>query len=100
MNYGPSISTPEDAQAADPESLRLPGLEGKPVAVISGSASPFTGFTIDVVSYLNTAGAAAEWLNLQEYGIEGNGRGLIFESNSDETIKPLIAWIESHWSGA
>jgi pimeloyl-ACP methyl ester carboxylesterase len=100
LNYGPSVSTPEEALAADPDSLRLPAFEGKPVAVISGSASPFTGFTPDVVSFLNTAGATAEWLNLKEYGIDGNGHGLIFESNSDETVKPVIAWIESHWPDA
>jgi hypothetical protein len=97
MSYVPSQATPEELQSADPGSLRLPALKGKPVAVITGSASGFAGFAPDVVDFLSTAGADAEWLHLKEYGIEGNGHGLIFESNSDDTIKPVISWIEAHW---
>ena len=97
MNYVPSQATPEELQSADPESLRLPALQGKPIAVLTGSASGFAGFAPDVVDFLRTAGADAQWLHLKEFGIEGNGHGLIFESNSDDTIKPVIAWIEAHW---
>ena len=43
--------------------------------------------------HLRSAGTDAELLPLGSIGIEGNGHGLIFETNSDETVVPLIAWI-------
>lgn len=98
MDFDPPLADPAAVRSADPASLRMPALAGKPVAVFTGSASAFAGFAPDVVSFLNTAGAEAEWVQLAEHGIEGNGHGLIFESNSDETVKPVIDWITSHWS--
>ncbi|WP_336714435.1 alpha/beta fold hydrolase [Arthrobacter sp. USHLN218] len=95
IGYRQQFATAEEARAADPDALAIPGLEGKPVAVVVGSASPFAAFEPGVVSFLQAAGADAELLPLKEHGIEGNGHGLIFESNSDETVMPVIAWIEA-----
>lgn len=67
------------------------GLGGVPVVVISGSASPFAGAADAVVSHLAGLGAAARSLPLGERGILGNGHGLIFEANSDETAQVALA---------
>lgn len=85
-----------DPRAGDPaeaDGRRIPALAGKPVAVVTGGASAFAGFAPRVVEFLNTAGAHARQLHLPDFGITGNGHGLIFEANSDETVKPVIDWI-------
>jgi hypothetical protein len=61
-----------------------------PVVVITGSASPFAGAADAVVSHLGGLGAAARHLSLAERGITGNGHGLIFEANSDETARVAL----------
>lgn len=85
-----------DPPAGDPAEVhgrRIPALAGKPVAVVTGGASAFAGFAPRIVEFLNTAGAHARQLHLPDFGITGNGHGLIFEANSDETVKPVIDWI-------
>lgn len=70
--------------------LAARGLTGVPVVVITGSASPFAGAADAVVSHLGGLGAAARHLPLAERGITGNGHGLIFEANSDETAQVAL----------
>lgn len=91
ITYDPPAQTP-----ADVPGRKLPALADKPVAVVSGGASAFAGFAPQVVEFLVTAGARAEHLHLPGHGITGNGHGLIFETNSDETVKPVIDWILTH----
>jgi pimeloyl-ACP methyl ester carboxylesterase len=100
ITYDPPLGSAAEAEAADPASLAVPALAGTPVAVVTGGASAFAGFAPQVVDFLAAAGADAEWLHLPESGIEGNGHGLIFEANSDETVKPVIAWLQSNWPQA
>ncbi|MBB2939018.1 pimeloyl-ACP methyl ester carboxylesterase [Amycolatopsis bartoniae] len=88
ITYDPPAVTPADAAGR-----RIPALAGKPVVVVSGGASAFAGFTPQIVEFLNAAGARAEHLHLPDCGITGNGHGLVFESNSDETVEPVIEWI-------
>jgi pimeloyl-ACP methyl ester carboxylesterase len=85
-----------DPPAGDPAEVtgrRIPALAGKPVAVVTGGASAFAGFAPQIVEFLTSAGAHARQLHLPDFGITGNGHGLIFEANSDETVKPVIDWI-------
>jgi pimeloyl-ACP methyl ester carboxylesterase len=91
ITYEPPAGTPADAVGR-----AIPALADKPVAVVSGGASAFAGFAPQVVEFLVTAGARAEHLHLPEHGIDGNGHGLIFEADSDETVKPVIDWIRTH----
>ncbi|MBB3665697.1 pimeloyl-ACP methyl ester carboxylesterase [Prauserella sediminis] len=91
-----SAEIPCDPPAGFPEEVagrRIPGLADKPVAVVTGGASAFADFAPQVVDFLNGAGAAARRMHLPDLGITGNGHGLIFEANSDETVKPVIDWI-------
>ncbi|WP_046471092.1 alpha/beta fold hydrolase [Allosalinactinospora lopnorensis] len=96
ITYDPELHRPEEAENADPATLRIPALAGTAVAVVTGGSSAFAGFAPHVVDFLNTAGARAQHVHLPEYGITGNGHGLTFESNSDHTIKPVITWILDH----
>ncbi len=85
-----------DPPATAPELVpgrRIPGLDGTPVVVVTGGASAFADFAPDVVDFLVSAGAHAHHLHLPEHGIEGNGHGLIFEPNSDETVLPVVEWL-------
>lgn len=85
-----------DPPAATPEEVagrRIPGLADTPVGVVTGGASAFAGFAPQVVDFLSGAGADARHVHLPDHGITGNGHALIFEANSDETVKPVIDWI-------
>ena len=85
-----------DPPAAKPDQVpgrRIPALADKPVAVITGGASPFAGFAPQVVEFLTAAGAHVRQMRLPDHGITGNGHGLIFEANSDDTVQPVIDWI-------
>ncbi|MFI5586470.1 alpha/beta fold hydrolase [Amycolatopsis sp. NPDC051758] len=85
-----------DPPAGDPSEVtgrRIPALAGKPVAVVTGGASAFAAFAPQIVEFLAGAGARVRHLHLPDFGITGNGHGLIFEANSDETVKPVVDWI-------
>lgn len=86
---------PPAAGPAEVTGRRIPALAGKPVAVVTGGASAFAAFAPQIVEFLASAGAHAEQLHLPDFGITGNGHGLIFEANSDETVKPVIDWIQA-----
>jgi hypothetical protein len=34
-------------------------------------------------------------VRLEDHGIVGNGHGLMFEANSDETVVPVVEWIRA-----
>ena len=93
VTYDPPRATAADARAADPSTLRIPALEGLPIAVVTGETSRFVEAAPDIVTFLKTAGAAAEQLHLPDYGIRGNGHGLIYEKNSDEALAPVLRWL-------
>ena len=97
MTFEPPLATSDDVRNADPATLRIPSLRKMPIAVFTGATSGFSTFAPDVVRSLNAASAEAEWIHLPDLGINGNGHGLIFEANSDETVKPVIEWITTHW---
>lgn len=46
-----------------------------------------------MVEFLATAGANAEHLHLPDYGMLGNGHGLVFEKNSDQALEPILRWL-------
>ncbi len=99
ITYDPPRATPDEAHAADPPSLHIPTLSGIPVAVVSGETSVQSKYSADIVDFLINAGAAAELLHLPDYGVFGNGHGLIYEKNSDEALQPVLRWLEAHAGG-
>jgi pimeloyl-ACP methyl ester carboxylesterase len=93
VKYDPPRASAEEVQAADPLSLQIPAMKGLPIAIVTGEASVFATHGPAIVRFLNIAGAAAEQLHLPDYGILGNGHGLIYEKNSDEAIIPVLNWL-------
>ncbi|WP_127128769.1 alpha/beta fold hydrolase [Georgenia sp. SYP-B2076] len=99
ITYDPPARAPEELRGLAPSERRLPNLDGLPVGLFTGGASVFATFAQDVVDYLNAGGADARWIHLPDLGIDGNGHGLIFEANSDDTVVPVVRWIEGQWQG-
>ena len=99
ITYEPPRATAAEVRAADPTSLRIPALAGLPVAVVTGETSVQSTFAPAIVDFLNTAGAAAEHLHLPDYGVLGNGHGLIYEKNSDQALQPVLRWLAAHMPG-
>ncbi|ACU57776.1 alpha/beta hydrolase [Chitinophaga pinensis] len=95
VNYQPQRTSAEEVKHADPATLQIPAMKGLPIAVVSGEASAFARFSPLIVDFLINAGAAAEALHLPDYGILGNGHGLIYETNSDEALQPVLHWLNN-----
>ncbi len=93
ITYDPPRANAAEVRSADPATLRIPALEGMPVAVVSGETSAQAGYAPKIVDFLKTAGAAAEHLHLPDYGVHGNGHGLIYEKNSDAALAPVLRWL-------
>ena len=96
ITYDPPLASPDEVRAADPNSLRIPALRGTPVAVVSSETSVQASYAPDMVEFLTTAGAAAEHLHLPDHGVLGNGHGLIYETNSDQALQPVLQWLAAH----
>lgn len=99
VTYDPPRATAAEVKAADPRALRMPALTGIPMAVVTGETSHFAPFGPKIVDFLKNAGAAADLLHLPDYGVHGNGHGLIYEKNSDAALKPVLRWLEEHVAG-
>ena len=100
ITYDPPHATADEVRAANPSSLRIPALADLPVAVVTGETSVQAKFAPAIVDFLTTAGAAAELLHLPDYGVFGNGHGLIYEKNSDQALQPVLRWLEAHTNDA
>ena len=100
VTFDPPLSTPAEARAANPATLRMPALVGVPIVVVTGETSAFAAFGPAIVNFLVHAGAAAEHLHLPDVGVFGNGHGLIYEKNSDETLAPILDWLKEHVSSS
>ncbi len=94
LTYDPSISDPREMRDADPVTIRLPNLAGLQVVVVTGETSAFAAASPPIVDLLKAGGAAAELLHLPDHGVFGNGHGLIYEKNSDQALKPILAWLQ------
>ena len=93
LHYEPPVEDPA-ALAADPSAYRLPWLTGLPVVVVVGETSPFTEWEPRTVAFLNELGGDVEFMNLGDHGAHGNGHAPMLESNSDESIVPILEWLD------
>ncbi len=93
LTFDPPKATPETFRDADPVTLRLPNLAGLPIAVVTGDTSSFAPARKPIAAALKAGGAAAELLHLPDYGVTGNGHGLIYEKNSDAALQPILDWL-------
>ncbi|MGN8057645.1 EthD family reductase [Pedobacter sp. 22163] len=93
LTYDPPRLSVEDVKLASPESLRIPAFLDVPIALVTGETSVFANYAPEIVKFLINAGAKAEELHLPDFGIQGNGHGLIYELNSDQTLQPVLDWL-------
>lgn len=78
------------------DQFSIPALKELPIAVITGEASPFTYYVPELISLLKRSDAKVQRLHLPDYGVFGNGHGLIYEKNSDQVLKPVLNWIANN----
>lgn len=90
--YDPPRASPAQAAEASPSELRIPGLRGLPVLVLTGGASPFSTFRHAMAEALSAAGADVTLVHLPDRGIDGNGHALMLEANSSSTLGPVLDW--------
>ena len=100
LSFEPAVSSPAEVQGAAPGALKLPRLTGLPIAALVGETSSFAPASPPIVDMLKAAGAAAELIRLTDFGIAGNGHGLIYEKNSDEALQPVLKWFAKVEAGA
>ena len=100
MTYDPPYATADEVRAAEPSSRRIPALTGTPVVIVSSETSPSATFAPAIVDFLAQAGADVEHLHLPDYGVLGNGHGMIFEKNSDQVLELVLRWLAAHTSDA
>lgn len=93
MRFDPPRASPEEVKAAAADTLRIPSLEGLPVALVTGETSVFATYAHSIANFLTNAGAAVDHLDLPTYGIRGNGHGMIYEKNSDDVLKVVLYWL-------
>lgn len=91
----PAYASAEEARAAGAAALTLPGLDGIPVALVTGGASAFATFRDEFADILTRSGAPTDVVHLPEHGVEGNGHGLIFETNSEQVLELVVGWLGS-----
>ena len=96
ITYDPPLASADQVQAADPAALQISALKDIPVAIVSSETSAQAKFAPDMVQFLITAGPAAEHLHLPDHGVLGNGHGLIYETNSDQALQPVLQWLTAH----
>lgn len=92
LQYLPGFSSAAELEA-NLEAARLPWLEKLPVTVVVGETSPFTAWAPQMVDFLNACGGSAEFMNLGDKGVRGNGHAMMFERNSADAIRPILEWL-------
>lgn len=75
---------------------QLPTLQGKPIAVVIGEASPLAQTAQCVSHYLAQAGVPNDLIRLGTVGIHGNSHSMMLEKNSDQIATFLETWISNH----
>ncbi|CAM3140407.1 Alpha/beta hydrolase family protein [Arthrobacter ulcerisalmonis] len=96
----PVATLPADAEASQLSHegpATIAGFADVPVAILVGETSPAGSFAPPVVDFLTRNGAQAELISLTDFGIHGNGHGLMFEANSEETCLPVLHWLDAQF---
>lgn len=112
ITYAPPVSDPaqlvrqEQAAPDAPDIARcwtqseparqLPNLKGIPIAIVVAQASNLARTVHCVSKYLTQAGAANDFIRLENVGIFGNAHMMMLEKNSDEIARFLAAWLGRH----
>ncbi len=89
----PEPGAPPMILQAEP-ARRLPNLARVPIAVVTSPASAFVHFDRHTVEFLRQAGCEVDLVRLADFGVEGNGHGIMLEKNSRETLRLILDWLD------
>lgn len=78
---------------------KLTRLADIPMLILSGEASYHAPFDYLTAEFLQQAGVDAEYVNLGEVGIHGNGHMMMLEKNSSEIAGWIAGWISEKTLG-
>ncbi|MEU6145585.1 alpha/beta fold hydrolase [Streptomyces sp. NPDC047081] len=88
-----------DMPAGPPRTLqaeparRLAHLAEVPIGVVTSPNSHFRGFDDHLQAFLRQAGCQADSLRLEDFGVLGNGHGMMFELNNREVLQVILDWL-------
>ena len=91
IGFDPPVSDPAELEG---KPRAIPNLQGFPIAVVSGEASPFVHFDDQIVDFLKAAGCDVDRVRLADHGVHGNGHGSMLERNNREALQVLLDWIQ------
>ena len=80
-------------QAGEPR--KLVNLVGVPTVVVTAEASYHAAYDHCTVSYLRQAGVEADFIRLEDLGLQGNGHMFMLEKNSLEIAAVVNRWLAS-----
>jgi len=75
---------------------RLPNLARIPTLVLTSESSYHAPYDYWTAAFLQQAGVPAEYVNLADVGIRGNGHMMMLENNASEIAAWLCRWLEEH----
>ncbi|KAI5467581.1 hypothetical protein BGZ63DRAFT_399148 [Mariannaea sp. PMI_226] len=75
---------------------QLINLKIVPHAIVTAHASSHSVFDWATFAFLQQAGVSVDWLQLEAFGILGNGHLMFLETNSDEIAGVVERWIQKH----
>jgi pimeloyl-ACP methyl ester carboxylesterase len=109
LEYDPPASEPSElvtveVPAADgrdayqllAEPRRLVHLQDLPIAVVTAPASYHWPYDMGTVAFLRQCGCAVEHLELENFGITGNGHLMMCESNNREVLDVILQWLQQN----
>ena len=112
FRFDPAITSPSElnveleAASDRPDEVRcwmqveparkLVNFENIPVLAISGNGTYHRVFDHCIPKWLSQAGVQAEFVRLEDVGINGNGHMMMLESNSDDIIEFIDGWVQDN----
>jgi len=68
----------------------------RPILYLAAEASFYAPFNHCTIEYLAQAGVDADYIQLADIGIRGNGHMMMLEKNSDEVAGVIYEWLEEN----
>ena len=112
FRFDPAITSPSElnveleAASDRPDEVRcwmqveparkLVNFENIPVLAISGNGTYHRVFDHCIPKWLSQAGVQAEFVRLEDVGIDGNGHMMMLERNSDDIIRFIDGWVQEN----
>jgi pimeloyl-ACP methyl ester carboxylesterase len=112
LDYAPAVTEgaplqfvrEEEAQAPDlarcwkqaEPARQIVAVGDRPILYLAAEASFYAPFNHCTIQYLEQAGVNADYIQLADIGIRGNGHMMMMERNSDEVAEVIYDWLEEN----